>query len=525
MASYDILIKSGTVFDGRGGPPQAADVGIKNNKIADVGILQGAAAKITIDAPGKYVTPGFIDITNHSDTHLTIFKYPTLESLLMQGVTTIIGGNCGASLAPLASSTAIDAIRKWADPSEFNLNWKGVGEYLETLEKLTIPLNYGTLTGYGTLLRGVIGSESRPLVPEEKEQIKFLLLRSLEEGALGVSLGLSYGHERNISTEDIIDLAKIVRGSGGIVKIHLRSEGERIFAAVNEAITVSREANAKVIISHLKAIGRKAWPLLPKSLELIGGAVSSGVNVAFDVSPYATSGSPLYLLIPSWAREGGFDALFKRMENTQEKKKIMEDIKSQTLHYDKILVISAKIPSVVGETLAEIADHSGLSPEEALLETVRANGGRVFIVGGTVSAWGIRNAVLDRNSIVASNGAGYSQEARQSGSLTHPRSFGAFPHFWHTFVRDKGLLREEEAIKKITSRPAEIFGLRGRGVIAKGNFADVVVFDPRVFKDRATYKNPYQYPEGMEWVIVNGRIVVKEGKYQIIKAGRVLKKV
>lgn len=524
MASYDILIKSGTVFDGKGGPPQAADVGVKDGKIADIGILQGAKAETTIDASGKYVTPGLIDITNHSDTHLTIFKYPKLESLLRQGITTIIGGNCGASLAPLASSAAIDTIRKWSDPSEFNLDWSGMGEYLETLEKLSLPLNYGTLAGYGTLRRGMVGNETRTLTPEEKDQIKFLLTRSVEEGAFGLSFGLSYGHERNAYTEEIIDLAKSVAEASGVVKLHLRSEGSELFSAVNEALRISREAGVQVVISHFKAIGRKAWPLFQKSLELIENAASTGAKITFDVSPYATTGSPLYLLVPAWAREGGFAALFKRMSNPQEKKKIMEAIRSQTLHYDKILIISARIHSVIGKTIAEIAEYSGLSPEEALLDTVRASEGRVSIIGRTVSARNVRRAVLYGGSIVASDGAGYSQEAAQSGVLTHPRSFGAFPHFWHTFVRDKGWLKEEEAIKKVTSLPAETLGLKGRGAIVRGNFADIAVFDPNGFKDRATYKNPYQYPTGMEWVFLNGIMVVKQGEYQGVKAGKVLRK-
>lgn len=524
MASYDILIKSGTVFDGKGNPPQAADLGIKDGKITDIGVLAGSSAKTVIDASGKYVTPGFIDITDHSDTHLTIFKYPALESLLLQGVTTIIGGNCGASLAPLTSSAAIDAIRKWADPSEFNLDWIGIKEYLDTLEKLSLPLNYGTLAGYGTMRRGVTGGESRHLTPEENNQLKQLLSRSMEEGAFGLSLGLSYGHERSASTEEIIELAKNLSEYSGVVKLHLRSEGSQLFAAVNEAIQIARATDIQVIIAHFKAVGRKAWPSFKKALELIEHASSSGVKITFDVSPYSTTGSPLYLLIPAWAREGGFDELFKRMNKPEEKKKIMASIKTQTLHYDKILIVSAKIPSVVGKTMAEIAEHSGLSPEEALLDTVRANEGRVSIIGRTVSARNVRRAVLHRDSIIASDGAGYSTEAAHSGSLTHPRSFGAFPHFWHTFVRDKKWLTAEEAIRKITSLPAETLGIKKRGAIIKGNFADIAVFDPESFKDRATYKNPYQYPAGMEWVVINGRVVVKEGVFQKIKAGAVLRK-
>jgi N-acyl-D-aspartate/D-glutamate deacylase len=524
MAGYDILIKSGTLFDGKGNPPKITDIGIKGEVIADIGALKNSSAKQTIDATGKYVTPGFIDITNHSDTHLTIFKYPNLESLLLQGITTIIGGNCGASLAPLASREALGAIRKWADLSEINADWVTVKEFLDTLERIGLPVNFGTLVGYGTLRRGVIGEKVKILSPEEREEIKLLLERSLKEGALGISLGLAYGHERISETEEIIDIVKPVREYGGLVKIHLRSEGKDIFPSVNEALRIAREADVPVEISHMKAIGRKAWIKFNEVLSLIDNAVSSGIRVNFDVSPYATTGSSLYLLIPAWAREGGFEELFQKIDNSKDREKILEELKSYTIHPDKIVVVSAKMPNLTGYTLEEIASRSGLSPEETLLEIVRSNEGRVSIIGKTVSAVNVKRALMHPASLIASDGAGYSEDEKKSGVLVHPRSFGAFPHFWHVFVKEKGLLSPEEAIRKMTYAPALKFGLKNRGEIRKGSFADILIFTPETFEDRATYQNPYQYPVGLDWVLINGKIAVKEGKIQGIKAGNILRK-
>lgn len=521
--AYDILIKGGTVIDGTGNPPRRIDVGINGDQVSDVGDLGTSDAAKIIDAYGKYITPGFIDITNHSDTHLTLFKYPDQESLLMQGVTTIIGGNCGASLAPLGSHEAIDAIRKWADPSEINVNWATMKEYLETLDSFRFGVNFGTLIGYGTLRRGVIGDGVRELNSGERETLKLLLRQALGQGAFGLSLGLAYGHERIASTEEIIDAGKAVEETGGIIKIHLRSEGLQILSSVNEAIRIGRETGASIQISHFKLIGRKAWPYLSKSLELIAGAKASGVKIDFDVYPYRTTGSLLYLLIPNWARHGGLTDLFKKIDNPEERKKIIEALGSHTLHYDKILITSAKLKSAVGHTIAELSTEGGLSPEETILELLRTGEGRVTVMGRTVSMENTKREIADPNSIIASDGIGMSQDAQNSDNLTHPRSFGAFPRFLSKFAPILNI-PIAEAIKKITSRPAEKLNIKDRGTIARKKFADIAVFDPKLLKDRATYQNPYRYPSGIEYVIVNGKIAVEKGRVSSTRSGKILRR-
>ncbi len=522
--AYDILIKSGSILDGTGTPVALTDIGIKGDKISDIGSLGNASAKVIINASGKYVTPGFIDITNHSDTHLTLFKYPGLESLLTQGVTTIIGGNCGTSLAPLGSKEAINSIQKWADPSQINIDWATVEEYLQKIDAMRPVLNFGTFVGYGTIRRGVIGDEARLLNFEEREKVKLLLRDGMLQGAFGLSLGLSYGHERVSTTEEIIEITKIVGVAGGVIKMHLRSEGKELLASVNEAVRIAREAEVPIHISHFKAIGKKAWPSHQKALDLINDTALSGAKISFDVSPYHTTGSPLYLLIPGWARQDGFVSLFKKLEDQEERKKIVESLKLHTLHYDKILIVSAKTDTIVGKTIEELAAISGISPEETLLNTISANEGRVAIIGRTVSAKNTSILVEDKNSIIASDGAGYSAEAVKTGSLVHPRSFGAFAHFWHSFANDKKSVSFPEAVKKMTSLPAKTLGIDRRGVIARGNFADIAIFDPARFRDRATYKNPFRYSEGMEWVIVNGQVIVGQGVVTGKRAGKAIKK-
>lgn len=522
--AYDILIKGGRVFDGEGNKPIEADLGVSGDEIADIGNLDGKNALKVIDASGHYVTPGFVDITNHSDTHLCILKYPLLESMAFQGVTTIIGGNCGSSLAPLASPAAINAVAKWSDLSDVNVNWNTVAEFLSTIDGVHVGLNFGMLVGYGTILRSVVGDNARALDAAETDSARLLLEQGLSEGAFGLSLGLAYGHEASATTEEIIAVAHAFREHPGIIKLHLRSEGKKLFAATNEAVQIARNVRVPVQISHLKAIGAAAWSEFEKAINLITSTRSSGVDISFDTSAYSSTGSPLYLLLPDWAREGGFRKLFERISKPEERSRIIEDLKLSTLHFDRLLVISAKVRTVVGRTIAEIAKEAGVGGEEALLETITANEGRVTTVGLTVSKENTRRAVLDQNALIASDGEGYPESAVDSGNLMHPRSFGNFPLFWRRYVREQQLIQPEDAIRKMTSGPAKKIGIKNRGTLKKGMKADIIVFAPDTFADRATYRNPYRYAQGLLWSIINGKLTIENGAHTGERNGKVLRR-
>ena len=397
-----------------------------------------------------------------------------------------------------------------------------MGEYLDTVETMRPALNYGCFVGYGTLRRGVIGNDVRLLEFQEREQVKLLLREAMREGAYGMTLGLLYGHEHISPTEEIIEIARVLREKNGIVKIHLRSEGVGIVGSVNEAIRIGREAEVPIQISHLKLIGKKAWAQIPRVFELINTARNTGLDISFDVSPYRTTGSLLYLLIPAWARKGGFEELFKRIGDPEEKGKIIQSLASLTLHYDRIFITAGGMVAT-GHTVAELAEEMGISPEEAILELVRGEKGRVKIIGKTISEKNTIRALADEHSFIGSDGEGYSQEAAKKGILTHPRSFGAYSHFWHRYVNDKKIVSPGVAIQKMTSLPARKIGLKKRGILQKGNYADVVVFDQEQFRDRATYRNPYRYSSGIEWVIINGKAIVEGGKHTGKKTGKVLR--
>ena len=524
--AFDLLIKNGTILDGSGKPRFRGDVGITKGLITAVGnpALAGAAAPKTIDAAGKFVSPGFIDITSHSDANGSLFLNPLQDYLLTQGVTTILTGNCGSSLAPLASREAAASLHKWSGGTEININWLSTAAYLAELARHPLGVNVGTLIGHGTIRRGITKGGSRALTLEEISEFSSLISRGLQEGAFGLSAGLVYSHESAATTEELVAFGRVLAHGGGILKAHLRNEGASLIPAMNEMVQVGREPGARVIISHFKAIGRKAWPLFGRALEMMEHAGESGASVHFDISPYQRTGSFLYLLLPAWAREGGFAALLKRVGDPANRTAIVEELKKQTLHYERYIIASAATPNANGRTLLEAAEHAGISPEEIVLELLSTSEGRVTIFGNTLSFRNILAGIAHPLGVIASDGNGVLQETDRSGALVHPRSTGAFTHFLHKFVREKEAVAWEEGIRKITSFPAELAGFTGRGRIAQKFAADIAVFNPDEVRDRSTYQNPYAHSAGIDTVIVNGKLALENGKLTGTAAGEVLTK-
>ncbi|MDP3727785.1 MAG: amidohydrolase family protein, partial [bacterium] len=503
--AFDILIKDGTILDGSGKPRFRGDVGISGGTIAAVGpALAGADAPKTISASGKFVAPGFIDITSHADASGSLFLNPQQDYLLTQGVTSILVGNCGSSLAPLVSREAAASLRKWSGGEEININWQTVGEYLGELSKHPLGVNVATLMGHGTIRRGITKGESRPLNIEEVSEFSSLISRGMQEGAFGLSAGLVYGHEAAATPGEFNIFAKAIARAEGVLKVHIRNEGSNLVPAVNEMVQVARESKAHVIISHLKAIGRKSWPLFQKALEMMEHAREGGTSIHFDISPYQRTGSFLYLLLPVWAREGGFAMLLGRIADPANRSTLIEELKRQTLHYERYIIASAATPNANGRTIAEVAAHSGVSPEETILDLLTASGGRVTIFGKTLSFKNILAGVAHPQGVVASDGSGITPDLARSGALVHPRSTGTFPHFLHKFVKEKETVSWEEGIRKITALPAELAGFRGRGRILPKFAADIVVFDPDQIHERSTYQSPYTHSTGIDTVIVNG---------------------
>lgn len=521
----DILIKNGTILDGTGSPMYRGDVGIREGKIVEIGDLHNEHAEKEIDATGKYVSPGFIDVNNHSDTYWRIFLDPAMESMLYQGVTTIIGGNCGTSLAPLANHEVMKSIQKWTDMKKVSFNWLSMKEFLEEVENKKLALNFASLVGHGTLRRGLVGDEVRDITPSEMKQMKKMLTQAMKDGALGFSTGLVYTHAKLASSREIAELAEVVENYGGVYTTHIRGESNELIRSVEEAIRVAQITGVRLQISHLKAMDKKNWPLMEEALNMIETARSSGLDVHFDVYPYTSTGSVLYITLPDWATEGGRNMMLTRLKDPETRKRIIKEMKENEHDYSKITIsISALDKTLNHKRIVDIAKLQGKSVEDAIVDVLIASEGHVVTMMEVLSEKNVDKGVINPFSIISSNGSGYNIEHVSSGEVVHPRNFGSFPRVLADYVRGRGVVGWEEAVRKMSGLPAEKFKIEKRGILAKGNYADVVVFDPKEVKDLATVENPYQYSEGIECVVVNGQVALDNGNIMDQRAGQVIRR-
>lgn len=522
---YNVIIKNGTIVDGTGKPKFTGDIGINEDTIAEIGNLKNEHAEIEIDAEGKYVAPGFIDVNNHSDTYWRIFLDPEMESMLYQGVTTIVGGNCGSSLAPLTSHDVIKSIQKWTDISKINFNWLSMREFLDELERKKLAINFGSLVGHGTLRRGLVGDEVRDISPQEMRVMKAMLKQAMKEGALGFSTGLVYSHAKLASSREIAELAEIVKKYDGVYATHIRGESHELIRSVEEAIRIAKDTGVRLQISHLKAMGKKNWNLMGEAMSLIETARTNGVDVSFDVYPYTSTGSVLYILLPDWATEGGRSMMISRLKNPETRSRIIKEMMENEYDYSKITIsISALDKTLNHKKIADIAKIQGKSLEEAVIDILIASEGRVVTMMEVLSEKNVDKGVINPFSIISSNGSGYNISHKETGEVVHPRNFGAFPRVLANYVRDRGVVGWEEAVRKMSGLPAEKFKIEKRGIVGKGNFADVIVFDPEKIKDEATVEDPYRYPVGIEWVLVNGKVALKNGIVTKELQGRVIRR-
>jgi len=524
---FDILIRNGNVIDGQGkNPPSRLDVGIQNGEITKVGMLEEEVANREIDAQGKFIVPGFIDINNHSDANWTLFEYPDQESMIMQGVTTIIGGNCGSSLAPILGEGSIKALRKWINLRDVQADWDRMKEFLLFLEdSRPLRVNFGTLVGHATLRRGLIGEEIRPLSNEELKTLCRELDRSIQEGAWGFSTGLVYTHTRVAENQEIYSLAEVVERHNAVFTAHLRGEGKQLIPSVREAAEIALKTGVNLEISHLKAVGKKSWHLFSRALEIIKEAKDKGADINFDVYPYNSSGPVLYTLLPEWVTEGGREKLLKLLREKQVRNRVISEMKRNYLNYSQMIVASSPLSKLlVQKSIAEIAKTRDMAPEEVVIDLVLASEDQCTVIAKLQGEKNVEMALVNPLSIISSDGIGYSPEEAKSGNLVHPRCFGAFPRFLSYHVKKKELVSLPEAIFKMTGQPAKKLGLAKRGSIKEGFKADMVLLDWDKIADTATLERPYQYPEGIDYVLVNGKIVVENGKMVPgVRPGEILK--
>lgn len=525
---FDAIIKNGYLVDGSGNPWFEADIGIKSGKLMEITKLSSEAAERIIDAKGLVVCPGFIDMHSHSE--YALLANPKAESKIRQGVTTEVNGNCGYSPAPIEGLTAEDI----EEVEEYKLqpDWSTLGEYLDRLEKQGIALNIAQLVGHGTVRNAVMGYNNRQPTHEELDKMKALVLQAMKDGAFGLSTGLFYPPCCFAKTNEIIELCKVVVKHGGIYTSHIRGEGDPLIEAIAEALEIGEKANIPVEISHHKACGIQNWGKVKKTLRMMEEARSRGVAITCDVYPYDACGADLVSMIPNWAHEGGIDKLCERLQDP----KTRERIKKQMLDglpgwestvkqsgWRRIMVIGWKgHGEFEGKTLAEIAELKSVDPFDLMFDFI-VKKESLDLVNFAMNEEDVCTVMKHPLSMIGSDGWAFAPYGVLSENKTHPRSYGTYPRILGKYVREEKIMPLEEAIRKMTSLPAQKLGLMDRGLIREGAWADVVVFNPKRVIDEATYKNPHQYPKGIEYVLVNGEVVVDNEEHTGALCGKVLR--
>ncbi|HLB51062.1 MAG TPA: amidohydrolase family protein [Patescibacteria group bacterium] len=521
---FDLLIKNGTVIDGSGAPMKRADVAVHDDVIVTVGDVGHSSARRTIDAEGCYVTPGFIDVTNHADTYWRLFATPTMESALHQGITTIIGGSCGSSLAPLTGKDALRSIQKWTDVQSVNINWLTMEEFFSAMKRQRLSANFGTLVGHNTLRRFFVGDTQRPLNQKESDAVAKMLDRALHEGALGLSTGLVYSHARSASEQELMTLARVVRKHGCVYATHVRDEMRDLVISIEEAIRIAQKSGVRLHIAHLKAVGSENWHLMDDALSMIETAHMSDLPVTFDVYPYTVTGSVLYVFLPLWVSEGGKTMMKERLKNAEIRSRVAKEMRQNSPDLaDAIISISSLGKTLTRRRIGEIAHAQGKSVPDTVMDLLVAGDGRMIVMVEAVSERNIAKAIRNPFALIASNGAAYTVAHADSGETVHPRSFGAFPRALARYVVRDHIVSWEEAIHKMSGKSAAQFGISDRGLVQEGYKADVVVIDPKKIMDCATIEQPYHYAKGIPWVTVNGVVVVENGTHNGARPGQIVR--
>jgi N-acyl-D-amino-acid deacylase len=530
QSTFDVIIKNGTVYDGTGRPAAKVDIGIRGDRITAIANLSRATAPAIVDARGMAVAPGFINMLSHSETSLIVDGRSLGE--IKQGVTTQIFGEF--SMGPLNDQMK-QRIRGSQSEMKFDIEWTTLVEYLAYLEKRGIPQNVASFIGAATIRENVIGLEDKPPTPEQLNQMRELVRREMEGGALGITTALIYPPAFFAKTEELIELCKVAAKYKGKYTAHMRSEGNQLIEAVEETIRISREAGLPAEIYHLKASGEANWSKMDQVIKMIERARRQGVKITADMYTYPAGGTGLDASMPPWVFDGGREAAYKRLQDPEVRKKIAEAIRTPSNDWENLyslagspdrLVLasfrSEKLKPLVGKTLGEVAKMRGKDPIETIMDLVLEDRSRVGTIYFLMSEDNIKKQIRQPWVSFGSDAASVAPEGAVLRSAAHPRGYGNFARLLGKYVREEKVISLSEAVRRLTSLPATNLGLADRGFLRKGMFADVVIFDAATISDRATFQNPHQLSVGVRDVFVNGVQVLKDGESTGAKPGRAL---
>lgn len=517
--SYDLIIVNGTVVDGSGSSRRHADVGVRNGKIATIGDLKTASAKRKIDASGLVVSPGFIDIHNHSDD--TLIDDPRSESMIRQGVTTMVLGE-GNSAGPIKPG-----LREWAT----------LGEYFDFVQKQGVSPNICSYVGQTQIWTHVKGYKLEPASAADMEAMKKEVADAMKSGAMGLSSSLLMPPSSLMTTDQLIELAKVAKQYGGIYSTHIRDEGAGVFRSVAEAIAVGKGAGIRVDVIHLKVADQKFWGQMKEVISMIDKARAGGSDIRANVYPYTAGQNNLRAIIPPWAHDGGNQKMLERIQNPETRARIKKDILNGLPgwynHYlatgggwEGMLLVqlkSEKNKPFIGKRMSDLIKARGGDPVEVFLDVLVEEKGSVGTVFFHHSENDMLYAMKQPYTSIGSDGSAMAVDGPQASLRPHPRSYGTFPRVLGRYVREQKAISLEEAIHKMTLLNAEKISIQDRGLLKEGYWADITIFDPKTVADRATYENPHQYAVGIPYVVVNGQVVLDNNRHTNSKPGQVLR--
>ncbi len=528
---FDVIIKGGTVYDGADSEPKNVDVAIRGDRIAGIGDFKTAKAKTVIDATGLAVAPGFINMLSWSNESL--IQDGRSQSEIRQGVTTEIMGE-GESMGPLNDRVREHMLREQAD-IKYEIKWNTLAEYLRYLETRGVSCNVASFVGATTIRENVIGFEDKAPTPEQLDQMRELVRKEMEAGALGIGTSLIYPPAFYAKTEELIELCKVAAKYQGKYISHMRSEGNRLLEGLDELTRISREAGIPAEVYHIKAAGQPNWGKIDDLLSRIEAARKEGLKITADMYTYTAGGTGLDASLPPWTEDGGYPALFKRLRDPATREKIKVQVQAPSDEWENmylaaggpehILLVgfkSEKLKPLTGKTLAEVAKMRGKDPIDTAMDLIAEDESRIGTIYFIISEGNIRKELSKPWIAFGSDEASQAPEGVFLKSNPHPRAYGNFARVLGKYVRDEKVIPLTEAVRRLSALPTTNLGLDHRGFIKEGMFADIVVFDPATIADRATFEKPHQYAVGVKHVFVNGVQVLSDGEHTGAKPGRAL---
>jgi len=528
---FDVIIRGGTVYDGTGAEPKNVDVAIRGDRIAEIGDLKTAKVKTVVDASGLAVAPGFINMLSWSNESL--IQDGRSQSEIRQGVTTEIMGE-GESMGPVNDRVREHMLREQSD-IKYEIKWNTLAEYLRYLEARGVSCNVASFIGATTIRENVIGFEDKQPTPEQLDQMRELVRKEMEAGALGIGTSLIYPPAFYAKTEELIELCKVAAKFRGKYISHMRSEGNRLLEALDELIRISREAGIPAEVYHIKAAGQPNWGKIDDLFSRIEAAQQDGLKITADMYTYTAGGTGLDACLPPWTEDGGYPALFKRLRDPATREKIKTQVQTPSDDWENMYLAaggpehillaqfkSDKLKPLTGKTLAEVAKMRGKNPVDTAMDLIAEDGSRIGTIYFMISEENIKKELAKQWISFGSDEASQAPEGVFLKSNPHPRAYGNFARVLGKYVRDEKVLPMSGAIHRLSGLPATNLGLDHRGFLKEGMFADVVVFDPAKIADHATFEKPHQYATGVKHVFVNGVQVLKDGEHTGAKPGRAL---